>query len=496
MEEDARESDERAAQQKKKGTGLPELHSIHQGTVISLRPFGAFVQLGDGGTYKDGLLHISCISAERVEKVSDFLETGEAVWVKAINIKEDEGKYGLDMRYVNQKNGKDLDPKNEQGPVPKKGGKHRQKSTLEILNESKAVLEEINKLKDAARQKKKQKKEEKKKQKKIKKWIKKQKKPKEAKDDDDSSSSSSSSLSLSPATIARLRKEHGIPEPLQLTEGQNDHHSAKTQQHASNGWADSRSYRTRDFKDERSAVGRRENEGADERRDNRRPAEERHGGHGHGRLREEENNGRTGRGHRHRDDDYPNRDDGYLADERYHSGPNRSDAWRGDYDDRREDRRREDPRSHDDGYRHADATRSRRALAEQLEDSRPDRRHRDSRHREDDRYREVDGAWRGSREDQHRGQREERYRREDRFEDESLMSGRRPRAPEQLQASRTDYGRRERLREEDRYEYEYDNLRPADGAWNHRSRGAAETFEDSRLERRQRIERCRGEDRY
>jgi len=91
------------------GTKLPELHSVHRGTVVSVQPFGAFVQLGNGEEYKDGLVHISCISAaERPERVEDYLSMGDTVWVKVMEVKEEDLKYSLDMRYVNQKDGTPL----------------------------------------------------------------------------------------------------------------------------------------------------------------------------------------------------------------------------------------------------------------------------------------------------------------------------------------------------------------------------------------------------
>mmetsp|Transcript_23229 Transcript_23229/g.65990 ORF Transcript_23229/g.65990 Transcript_23229/m.65990 type:complete len:259 (+) Transcript_23229:73-849(+) len=88
------------------GTKLPEKHSVHRGTVASIQPFGCFIQLGSGDEYKDGLLHISCISAdERPERVEDRLALGDSVWVKVTEVREEEQKYSLDMRYLNQQDG-------------------------------------------------------------------------------------------------------------------------------------------------------------------------------------------------------------------------------------------------------------------------------------------------------------------------------------------------------------------------------------------------------
>eukprot|EP00913_Durusdinium_trenchii_P034967 g32709.t1 len=63
---------------------------------------------------QDGLVHIRSIAAGRVEKVSDYLDVGDKVWAKVCNVKPEDGKYGLDLRYVNQDTGEDLDPKNRE----------------------------------------------------------------------------------------------------------------------------------------------------------------------------------------------------------------------------------------------------------------------------------------------------------------------------------------------------------------------------------------------
>jgi len=97
------------------GTAMPKLHSIHKGTIVSVRDYGAFVRLGSGSEYKDGLLHISRLSISgRVEAVSDVVAEEDTVWVKVCEIKDEEGKYSLDMRFVGQKDGEDKDPNNIQ----------------------------------------------------------------------------------------------------------------------------------------------------------------------------------------------------------------------------------------------------------------------------------------------------------------------------------------------------------------------------------------------
>ncbi len=70
----------------------PEIGEEYHGRVVSIQPFGAFVELIPG---KDGLLHISRVAQGRVEKVEDVLNVGDAVHVKIIDI-DDRGKVSLD----------------------------------------------------------------------------------------------------------------------------------------------------------------------------------------------------------------------------------------------------------------------------------------------------------------------------------------------------------------------------------------------------------------
>ena len=60
----------------------------YTGRVVSIQPFGAFVNLLPG---KDGLLHISRVAQGRVEKVEDVLNVGDEVKVKVIEV-DDRGK--------------------------------------------------------------------------------------------------------------------------------------------------------------------------------------------------------------------------------------------------------------------------------------------------------------------------------------------------------------------------------------------------------------------
>ncbi len=77
-------------------TSEVEVGSIYEGRVVRLMDFGAFVQILPG---KDGLVHISQISDERVERVSDKLKEGDVVRVKVLEV-DRQGRVRLSMRSV------------------------------------------------------------------------------------------------------------------------------------------------------------------------------------------------------------------------------------------------------------------------------------------------------------------------------------------------------------------------------------------------------------
>lgn len=72
---------------------------VVEGTVTGITNFGAFVQLPEG---KTGLVHISEISDDYVEKVSDYLKRNQKVKVKVLSINK-EGKISLSIRQAKPK---------------------------------------------------------------------------------------------------------------------------------------------------------------------------------------------------------------------------------------------------------------------------------------------------------------------------------------------------------------------------------------------------------
>jgi polyribonucleotide nucleotidyltransferase len=73
---------------------VPEVGMVYKGKVVSILEFGAFVEILPG---KDGLLHISEIAYERVNRVEDFYKEGDELEVKLIEI-EKNGKLRLSRR--------------------------------------------------------------------------------------------------------------------------------------------------------------------------------------------------------------------------------------------------------------------------------------------------------------------------------------------------------------------------------------------------------------
>ena len=76
---------------------VPDVGEEYEGVVKTIMPFGAFVEFMPG---KDGLLHISEISWDRLETMDGVLEVGEVVKVKLIEIDKKTGKYRLSRKVL------------------------------------------------------------------------------------------------------------------------------------------------------------------------------------------------------------------------------------------------------------------------------------------------------------------------------------------------------------------------------------------------------------
>ncbi|MFN7644227.1 MAG: polyribonucleotide nucleotidyltransferase [Burkholderiales bacterium] len=77
-------------------TAEVEIGKVYEGTVLKILEFGAIVQILPG---RDGLLHISQIANERVEKVGDYVKEGQVLRVKVLEA-DDKGRLRLSMKAV------------------------------------------------------------------------------------------------------------------------------------------------------------------------------------------------------------------------------------------------------------------------------------------------------------------------------------------------------------------------------------------------------------
>ncbi|WP_324075175.1 MAG: polyribonucleotide nucleotidyltransferase [Erythrobacter sp.] len=105
-----------------------EVGKIYNGKVVNIVDFGAFVNFMGG---KDGLVHVSEMRNERVEKPTDVVSEGMEVKVKVLEI-DNRGKVRLSMRVVDQETGEELEdtrpprePREPRGDRGDRGGDRR-----------------------------------------------------------------------------------------------------------------------------------------------------------------------------------------------------------------------------------------------------------------------------------------------------------------------------------------------------------------------------------
>jgi small subunit ribosomal protein S1 len=72
-----------------------KIGDLVKGLVAKITSYGAFIELPGG---IDGLVHISQISEERIEKVKDVLKTGDTIEARVIKIDRDERRIGLSIK--------------------------------------------------------------------------------------------------------------------------------------------------------------------------------------------------------------------------------------------------------------------------------------------------------------------------------------------------------------------------------------------------------------
>ena len=83
-------------------TAVPEINEVYEGTIKSIMPYGAFVEIMPG---KEGLLHISEISWKRLESMDGLFNVGDLVKVKLLDIDSRNGKFKLSRKVLLEKNG-------------------------------------------------------------------------------------------------------------------------------------------------------------------------------------------------------------------------------------------------------------------------------------------------------------------------------------------------------------------------------------------------------
>ncbi|AOF95640.1 polyribonucleotide nucleotidyltransferase [Sphingobium sp. RAC03] len=100
-----------------------EIGKIYDGKVVNIVDFGAFVNFMGG---KDGLVHVSEMKNERVEKPTDVVSEGQEVKVKVLEI-DPRGKVRLSMRVVDQETGEELEDTRpaREAREPRAGGEGR-----------------------------------------------------------------------------------------------------------------------------------------------------------------------------------------------------------------------------------------------------------------------------------------------------------------------------------------------------------------------------------
>lgn len=87
---------EKAGEERRKRISNVEIGLVTEGTVETIKPYGAFVNLGNG---LSGLVHVSQISEKRIKSPDAVLNVGDVVKVKIIAVKD--GKISLSMKALN-----------------------------------------------------------------------------------------------------------------------------------------------------------------------------------------------------------------------------------------------------------------------------------------------------------------------------------------------------------------------------------------------------------
>jgi len=89
-----------------------EVGKIYRGKVVSIKEFGAFVEVLPG---QDGLVHISELADFRVKATEDVVKMGDVIWVKCIGVDE-KGRVRLSRKAAMAERAKEMESKTHDGP--------------------------------------------------------------------------------------------------------------------------------------------------------------------------------------------------------------------------------------------------------------------------------------------------------------------------------------------------------------------------------------------
>ena len=118
----------------------PEVGTIYEGKVVKIMDFGAFVNFFGK---KDGLVHISQLSTERVNKVTDVVSEGDIVKVKFVGF--DRGKVKLSMKNIDQETGEESVSENKKEDKKENKKEDKKENKKEDKKEDKKENSDIEK---------------------------------------------------------------------------------------------------------------------------------------------------------------------------------------------------------------------------------------------------------------------------------------------------------------------------------------------------------------
>ncbi len=92
-----------------------EINKVYKGRVVTIKEFGAFVEVFPG---QDGLVHVSELSAKRVNRVEDVVKMGDDIWVKCIGVDE-KGRVKLSRKAAMEERGESVAAAADQAGEPR-----------------------------------------------------------------------------------------------------------------------------------------------------------------------------------------------------------------------------------------------------------------------------------------------------------------------------------------------------------------------------------------